>query len=280
MPSAQSEPTGSGAGLALVTGGSSGIGLAVADRLVARGRPVAILARNPDRLEAARQFLETRNQAGAGTILAIAADVQSEEQVRTAIDTIAREVGPVETLVAAAGIARPNYFARHSVNDFRDQMETNFFGSLHPARAVYADMVSRGRGQIVFIASGAAFMGLFGYSAYGASKFALRGLAESLHAESQGTGVRISICYPPDTDTPQLIEENRTKPPETKAITGSVKVWQAGAVADALLKGMDTGRFQITPGFDLSALGRLHSLIAPLLRWHFNRLAARARQTG
>ena len=81
-------------------------------------------------------------------------------------------------------------------------------------------------------------MGLFGYTTYSPSKFALRGLAEALRAELSDENIGVSIVYPPDTETPMLEEENKIKPEETKLITGVVKTWSAEAVADCIMRGI------------------------------------------
>ena len=85
----------------------------------------------------------------------------------------------------------------------------------------------------------------------------------------------VTIVYPPDTDTPQLTEENLTKPAETRALTAAGGLWTADAVARVTLAGMRRSKFSITPGAQLTALSWLHSLIAPILRWSFDRTTAR-----
>jgi 3-dehydrosphinganine reductase len=109
---------------------------------------------------------------------------------------------------AAAGArvrtARPGYFEEVPVAVFERTMAVNYFGTLYPLKAVVPAMVKRGKGAVVLISSGAGLMGLFGYTPYSPTKFALRGLAESLRAELKPTGVHVMIVYPPDTDTPQL----------------------------------------------------------------------------
>jgi 3-dehydrosphinganine reductase len=92
--------------------------------------------------------------------------------------------------------------------------------------------------------------------------------------------VSVTIVYPPDTDTPQLIEENLTKPVETKALTAAGGLWTAEAVARVTLAGVQRGRFAITPGFQLTVLACLHSVIAPVVNWHFDRLARKARRAA
>lgn len=96
---------------------------------------------------------------------------------------------------------------------------------------------------------------------------------ESLHGELKRDGIGVSIVYPPDTDTPQLHEENKTKPPETKLITDTAKIWPADGVARIIHDGATRGKFAITPGWEMTWLARLNSLIRPLIDWQFNRLA-------
>ena len=112
----------------------------------------------------------------------------------------------------------------------------------------------------------------------GPTKFALRGLAESLRGELKRDGIGVTIAYPPDTDTPQLHQENLTKPKETKAMTGTAKMWPADGVAKKIVEGAEAGRFTVTPGWEMAALGRLHSLLRPALDWHFDRLAAKVQK--
>lgn len=96
-------------------------------------------------------------------------------------------------------------------------MALNYFGALRAARAVLPGMVRRRRGTIVFVASAAAVCGFAGFSSYAPSKFALRGLADCLRNELLGTGVRVAVAYPPDTDTPGYAREQTTKPPACHA---------------------------------------------------------------
>lgn len=122
------------------------------------------------------------------------------------------------------------------------------------------------------IASGAGLIGIYGYSAYCPSKFALRGLVESLRGELKPKGIGVTIVYPPDTDTPQLAAENKIKPPETKRITATAKTWSPQAVAEQILKGIDRQQLAIAPGAELTILKQFHSLLAPLLNWYFDRI--------
>jgi 3-dehydrosphinganine reductase len=261
----------------LITGGSSGIGLALAHRLAAEGARLSLIGRDPQKLAAAASVLRTAHPS-APAVFTAAADVASQAAVTSAIAAAEAAHGPVHTLITSAGVARPGYFAELTTDIFERTMAVNYFGTLYAIQAVASGMVARRSGHIVLISSGAGLVGLFGYTAYAPSKFALRGLAESLRGELKPAGVAVTIVYPPDTDTPQLTEENLTKPAETRALTAAGGLWTADAVARVTLDGMRRGKFSITPGAQLTALSWLHSLIAPILRWSFDRTTARVRR--
>jgi 3-dehydrosphinganine reductase len=261
---------------ALVTGGSSGIGKETARRFARLGAHVTLLARRQPLLDQARAEIEAERQRPEQKVLAISVDVSRREALEAAVRQAEAAAGPPDVLVACAGIARPGYFHEVPIEVFEETLRINYLGTLYAVRAVEPLMRARGRGHIVLISSGAGIVGLFGYTPYAPTKFAQRGLAESLRGELKRFGIGVSICYPPDTDTPQLAEENRTKPAETKAITGAAKLWQPGDVAEAIVRGVQRNQFAITPGWEMTWLLRLHSLLRPALNFWFDRLAAGA----
>jgi 3-dehydrosphinganine reductase len=127
-------------------------------------------------------------------------------------------------------------------------------------------MLARGSGHILNISSMAGILPIFGYSAYGASKFAIRGLSDTLRWELKPRGIRVSIAFPPDTDTPQLTFESKIKPFETKAIAGNAAVVSAERVARDLLGGIERNRYIILTGFD----SRLYYALTNILgAWMF-----------
>lgn len=261
----------------LITGGSSGIGLALACQVAAAGARLSLVSRDPARLaEAARKVRS--ETPDTPEIVTSAADVSTEASVSAAVRAAEAVHGPVDVLITCAGIAHPGRFEELPLAVHERTMAVNYFGSLYAVHAVLPGMRQQGRGSVVLVSSGAGLVGLFGYTAYAPSKFALRGLAESLRAELKPAGIAVTIVYPPDTDTPQLAEENRTKPPETKALTAAGGLWTADAVARATLNGIRRRQFSVTPGLPLTALSWFHSAIAPVLRWSFDRTAARARR--
>lgn len=259
----------------IITGGSSGIGKATAQRLASQGANVSIIARDRTRLEQAKAEIAQRCLRPSQQVLALSADVADRQQAEQAVQQAIEHLGAPSVLITCAGIAHPGYFQELPIEIFERTMAVNYFGSLYCIRAALPAMERQGQGQIVIISSGAGLIGIYGYTPYCPSKFALRGLAESLRGELKRSGIGVSIVYPPDTDTPQLAEENKTKPPETKAITATAEVWSADAVAQTILKGIEKRSFLITPGQEMTVLARLHSLIAPGLQWYFDRLVAK-----
>nr|VFJ74829.1 MAG: 3-dehydrosphinganine reductase [Candidatus Kentron sp. FW] len=264
-------------GHAIISGGSSGIGLAIARELARVGWDLSLIARTPSRLDEAQQELERLRAGDNQHVYTIGADVSDEKQAIDAIDTAMGRLGAPDLLITSAGMAHPGYFHELPLDIFRETMAVNYFGTLYLIKAALPTMRARKTGRIVMISSGAAFIGLFGYTAYGPSKFALRGLAESLRAELKPDGIGVSIVYPPDTDTPQLAAENLIKPAETSAISGKAKTWRADDVAAVVLKGIRKDRFSITPGWEMTLLAVLHSLSGPLLFRYFDGLARGAR---
>jgi 3-dehydrosphinganine reductase len=259
-----------------ITGGSSGIGLALALQAAAAGARLTLVGRDAGKLAAAREQVR-RAVPGGAEVVVVPTDVAVEAEIAAALAKAEAVHGPVDVLITSAGVARPGYFEEVPVAVFERSMAVNYFGTVYPLKIVVPAMRRRGRGAVVLISSGVGLYGFFGYTAYAPSKFALRGLAEALRAELAGTGVHVMIVYPPDTDTPQLAEENRTKPVETRAITAGGGLWTAEAVARVTLAGLARRRFTVTPGLPLTALAWLHSILAPVLHWSFDRTARKAR---
>jgi NAD(P)-dependent dehydrogenase (short-subunit alcohol dehydrogenase family) len=255
----------------IVTGGSSGIGLAIAKLYAARGARVSLLARDSGRLEQARSELAAISSVDPAHIQIASVDVASAGQTLEAVAACERILGPCDILVASAGIVEPCAFDAMPAAIFDEQITTNLLGTANVVRAVYKGMKARGGGKIMMISSGAALIGIHGYTAYCASKSALAGFAEALGMEAGGFGIRVSICFPPDTLTPQYRREMAMRPAEAERLMGTVKPWSAEAVAARIVRGLDRGKARIHFGLSLTALAYFGPLIKPPLMWWFSR---------
>lgn len=262
-------------GHAIITGGSSGIGLAIAKSLSARGTAVSLIARNREKLAAARETL----LAAAGDdarVQAFSADVRDQEELRQAIGSAVEGFGTPDWGISCAGIVIPGIFVNQTLRDHEDQWRTNYLGSLQFTHFVLPHLEKSNRPRLVLIASGAAFAGLYGYSSYGPAKFAVRGLAESLRVELKPRNVSVTIAFPGDTDTPQLRAELKLRPKVTSELASGSGVMSPEAVAKGIIAAAERGDFQVTFGWQLRMLARTHSLIAPLLRSYQDWLVKRS----
>ena len=255
----------------IVTGGSSGIGLAIAKLYAERRARISLLARDSGRLEQARSELTAISGVDPALVQIASVDVASASQTLEAVANCERTLGPCDILVTSAGIVEPSAFDTMPAAVFDEQIVTNLLGTANVVRAVYKGMKARGGGKIMMISSGAALIGIYGYTAYCASKSALAGFAEALDTEAGGFGVRVSICFPPDTLTPQYRREMSMRPAEAALLMGTVKPWSADAVAARIVRGLDRGRARIHFGLSLTALAYFGPLIKPPLMWWFSR---------
>ena len=233
----------------LITGGSSGIGLALAEQLVGAGARVAILARGQARLDEALAVLAKACTNEARAPLALSVDISDRAAVAEAAPRLLEGLGGgIDVLVNNAGLAHPGSFLELDDAIFDSMMAVNYFGTVNITRALAPAMIEGGGGQIVIVSSLAGAIGIYGYTAYGASKYAVRGFAESLRHDLMVHGISVHTVFPPDTDTPQLAYENQFKPAQTKAIAGTVKAMSAESVAREILAKLARGRVNIIPG--------------------------------
>jgi 3-dehydrosphinganine reductase len=242
---------------AIITGGSQGIGLATARILAGRGARVSLIARDQARLQEAAAAVGPATEA-------VSADVTDAPGVTAAIDGLVAVRGPCDLLVTAAGASHPGYLEELEVEHFRAQMELNYFGTLHPIRAVMGSMLERRKGTIVGISSAAGLVGVFGFGAYAPSKYAVRGLMDALRAEVETRGVFVACAFPPDTLTPGFDTENLIKPRETAAVSAGIKPKLPEEIGAGIVRGIERDRHVITFDPQTALLARGGGLVAPI----------------
>jgi len=234
----------------LVTGGSSGIGLAAAKQLAAAGAHVWLAARRIELLEPALREIQAARSDSFQKFGIVPADVSDSQQSKQIVETVTKAAGTPDILINAAGISRPGYVHELPPEVFERLMQVNYLGTAYVTAAVLPAMMQRGSGHIINVSSMAGYMGVFGYSAYGATKYAVAGYSEALRAEMKPYGIHVSVAFPPDTNTPGFADDQPFIPAETRAISGNAKALSAEKVASAILQQAVKGRFMIFPGTD------------------------------
>ena len=236
--------------IVLITGGSSGIGLAAAKQLAAAGAHIWLNARRREVLEAALKEVEAARRESSQFCGIFSGDVSDAEQARLIVNSVIESAGVPDVVINSAGGTQPGYIQELELDVFERLMQVNYFGTVYVTKALLPEMLKRGSGHIINISSMAGYLGVFGYSAYSPTKYAVTGFSEVLRAEMKPHGIRVSVAFPPDTETPQLAYEEPFKPVETKAISGNAKALAADKVAGDILQQAEKGRFLIFPGMD------------------------------
>lgn len=260
----------------IITGGSSGIGLAIAELYHARGWRVSLLARGEEMLDMAAQKLKHARGSGEDRVFWASADVSDERAVQRAISRAEAMHGPCDVIVASAGRVDPQDFDVQSSQIFESQLRVNFLGTVYAIRAVLQGMKQRRSGTIVAISSGAAMIGIPGYSAYCASKSALVGFVEALRAELSQSGVKVCITFPPDTLTPQYEREIALRSDLAQTLMGTVSPWPVDRVARKIVAGVGEGRRAVHFGIALTLMSFFAPFIKPVLFWRMRRLSGRS----
>ncbi len=230
-----------------ITGGSSGIGLALARAYAARGAHVAIFGRSEHKLIDARSAIEHARRSPRQQVAAIAMDVGDEPAVRAGLAEATARLGPPDILVNSAGIIANDRFEGLASETFEAVLRINVLGTAHVIRALLPPLKAR-RGRIVNVASAAGLMGLYGYTAYGGSKYAIVGISECLRSELNGDGVAVTVVCPPEVTTPMVTTEQATISPESRAVKQTAGTLEADAVAETIVRGVARKRFLIVPG--------------------------------
>ena len=234
---------------AFITGGSQGIGLGVAKLLAQKGANVAVFARRKAVLDEALKQIETGRIRPDQKFVAYPLDVSNEKEVNSVLSKAVADLGVPDILVNCAGRALPNYFEKIPYSQFDETIKVDLYGTWNTCAYLVPLMKQRG-GYIVNTSSIVGFIGIFGYTDYAAAKFGVLGFSEALRSELKRFNIGVSVLCPPDTDTPGFVEENKTKPPETKAVSAAANIMKPEQVAAAVLKSVEKGEFMIIPNAD------------------------------
>ena len=252
----------------LISGGSSGIGLALAKQFFSKGASVTIIARRKNILNTAKLEIENLRCNPDQKIRTISVDITNYTQLKKSLD-FNRET--FDILINSAGIAYPGKFTDLDLNLFNDVMSVNYMGTVALTKFIVPEMIKNRSGYIINISSLAALIGIYGYSAYAPSKYAVRGFSRCLRSELKSYGINVSVVLPPDTDTPQLKFEHSLLPDITREINKNGGVLSAEKVAADILKGIRKKKFTIIPGIE----GKILYLLAPIFGRYFYHFAVK-----
>ena len=258
-----------------ITGGSSGIGLETAKQLAKKGAHIWLAARRTNLMEEACNQITACQRNPSQVVDCVCLDVSNEEQVGRVLHDFILQNGVPDIVINSAGITHPGNFSDLELKVFRSMMEVNYLGTVNVLKAFIPGMIARRSGHIANISSMVGLLGIYGYSAYGASKYAIRGLSDVLRAELKPYGVNVSVIFPSDTDTPQLAFDESLKSPITREIGGG-KVVSAASVAASLINGIARNQYLIIPGFDNMFLYRLSELLGSTTYFVMDQIIAQA----
>ncbi|MCU0847225.1 MAG: SDR family oxidoreductase [Spirochaetes bacterium] len=234
--------------MAIVCGGSRGIGKAVAIEIIKNGGSVCIIARDKKTLKNAMEEINDHRLKHTQTVDLISCDTSSINKLKPLLQKYIKKHGVPDFLINCVGYAYPQYIENLHMEDFKKNMDINYYGQLAPILVLLPYFMKKGGGYIVNCSSVSGYMGLMGYSTYTPTKFAIVGLSESLRHELKPYNIEFSVLYPPDTDTPGFENENKTKPEELSIMSEGGGLLPSEKVAKKLLAGIARKKFYILPG--------------------------------
>ncbi|MFQ6639775.1 hypothetical protein Gotur_015665, partial [Gossypium turneri] len=242
-----------------ITGGSMGIGLAIAKQAASEGARISLLARSVDRLQKAKESI---CQAYEVEVSIFSADVRDYDAVERAI----KEAGPIDVLVVNHGVYYMEEFETQGLDVMKTMIDVNLMGSFNVIKAalpLMKDRKDKGPASIALMSSMAGQAGIYGFAAYSATKFGLRGLAEALQQELLVNNIHLSIIFPPVTET-SGIEQARERMPEiTKIILESSPGMKAEEVGKITIQGIKSGSFSIPCRLDGRAVAIATAGLSP-----------------
>lgn len=234
--------------IGIFCGGSKGMGKETAKLFVELGGSVFLMARNEGTLKNAVEECRSLKQNDSQFCEYQICDTSDFELTEKVLSNFVIKYGVPDYLFNTVGYAYPNYFEKYSIDDFRKNMEVNYFGVLNPIYVLVPHFIKARKGYIANTSSVAGFLGLFGYATYSPTKFAIVGLTEVLRNELKPYNIHCSILFPSDTRTDGYETENLTKPPECQAVSSTGKIMEPEQVAEAFIRGILKKKFNITPG--------------------------------
>ena len=235
----------------MITGASAGIGKGLALEIAARGGRLGLLARREDVLNETVAEIKKLN----GHAVAAAADVRDQNAMRAAADRFRAELGPIDVMIANAGIGTSKHAAQLNPEQVAEVININLIGAVNSVAAVLPEMVERNSGQLVAISSLAGYRGLAKSAAYCASKAGVSSYFESLRIDLRRTGVTVTVIHPGFIKT-ELTSGRAAKMPYLMELDDAV-----GKILVAIEKGKKSYAFP----WQLATIVRSCSILPPAM---------------
>lgn len=246
----------------LITGGSHGLGLALARQFASHGCRLVLCARKPEELQAAKHDLNGRGAA----VLAIPCNVTDQSQVQHLVETAVQHFGRIDVLVNNAGIIQVGPVQTMTIDDFRIAMDTMFWGTVHTTLAVLPYMQERNQGRIVNITSVGAKVSVPHLVPYSCAKFAAAAFSEGLRAELHGSGIKVVTIAPGLMRTGSYLnaifrgaEENEAAWFSLSASLPGISM-SANRAARQIVRATEYGEAERILGIPANLLARFHGL--------------------
>jgi NAD(P)-dependent dehydrogenase (short-subunit alcohol dehydrogenase family) len=193
--------------VAVITGGASGIGLATAQALYARGAHLVLADINSQGLQQAKLSIRQHSPDATGRVLGVQTDVTNEEQVQALMKRATDTFGRIDLVMTSAGVGKGGLIETFTGAEMQSMMNINVLGTYHCVQAALPTMRQQKSGYFVFMSSVAGKMGAPLLTAYCATKWAVRGFSSALRAELFGTGIDVTTVYPAWVDTPMVHQD-------------------------------------------------------------------------
>ncbi|MFX1339592.1 MAG: SDR family oxidoreductase [Promethearchaeota archaeon] len=234
--------------VAVIPGGSKGMGKAIAKVFVQLGGSVCLIARGIETLKETEEECNKLKTEDSQFVEIISCDTTDMDKLKPLLTDFINKRGVPDYLFNFVGYAYAQYLEKLTLEDFKNNMNVNYYGQLVPTLIIMPHFMEAKKGYITFTSSVMGFMAIMGYATYVPSKYAIFGLAEVLRHELLPYNIKVSILFPVDTDTPGLAEENKIKPEECKIISESSTLMTAEEVADKFIEDILEENFEILPG--------------------------------
>ena len=235
------------------------MGLIAGQMLAGLGASVAIFDLNPT--ESAQQAVEAARRSPTQRVALYKLNVTDRDTVIAIMERTAAEFGAPDIVINMAGIGGTGEFADMKYDVFDRVIRVNLYGTRNVIAAVLPSMLARGSGHIVLVGSMGGIIPVYGYTAYGSSKFAVVGLAKCLRYELKPRGINVACFCPGEVETPGLTEERRSLPPASAALKKIGGTMPVDTAVRGLIGGIQRNQFMIIPGFSVKVTYWMYQLV-------------------